>query len=436
MRFLWPPTLHVDFCLNLAWIFADTLKVKTAFFMRPVSALGALLCLCAAATAPCQTTDASPYYRIANPDIPLLSAQAEPFVRAADTERTVPELLSGVWHNKSRYVVFDTGAAGKVAEDSEIMGQVLRLFYRWYADRAAESPSFSNDAARDVNNATSASSAESVEIHWTPLTYEVFSSGSDRAVTLYNGDTLSADGIASGAWDMEVHYPGRNETYHIPVAVIGNRLYLHFVVKQLESIGIERPNYNLLGGYWRDYGSASGVLVSPPANAPELRSFYIAGSSVYQIRYWRTDLDYDESARAVFSDGDDTYDVPKMLLAQGLVYTCVNGRGSRIRNITRSPSLPEDFMLNSVLVTRHGTDEGGEATTWTEKAATICALGEPYLTLLDSTETLESIAARINAQKKPFPPPLFPPHGILDFDWSIIEDPPENWNKRMHSLGK
>ena len=49
---------------------------------------------------------------------------------------------------------------------------------------------------------------------------------------------------------------------------------------------------------------------------------------------------------------------------------------------------------------------------------------------------LEEILAENLKKNHPPPQPLFPPHGILDFDWSIIEDPPKDWNRRILDLGK
>ena len=51
-------------------------------------------------------------------------------------------------------------------------------------------------------------------------------------------------------------------------------------------------------------------------------------------------------------------------------------------------------------------------------------------------KTIEQIIREDSEKKYPEPEPLFPPHGVLDFDWSILEDPPANWNMRMLDLGK
>lgn len=356
-------------------------------------------------------------------------------VHPDEDERVVPLALEGIWENYNRYVVFDTGYLSEHAQDASIPQIVLRMFYQWYDDRAAESSAYTQKENRDRNDTTDAPAVE-MSVTYVPLTYEAYSLETGVQTTLDNGDVLYASETLSGAWDIQIVYAHDKTVYHVPVAVIGNKLYLNFIVKNLSTIGIESSNDQLLNGYWRDWGRASGILISPPYNEKEMVSYFVTDDAVYYIRYWRTDMEFDDGAVAVFSDGSQSFEVPKHLRAQGQVYTCVNGRGSKIRNITKSNALPEEMTLNQVTVLRHGTDADGNEITWLEKAATICALGEPYLTLTDGTRTIEQIVTEANARRKPDPPPLFPPHGILDFDWSIVDRPPQNWFKRNSQLGK
>ncbi|MBQ5400182.1 MAG: hypothetical protein IIU15_03005, partial [Treponema sp.] len=100
-------------------------------------------------------------------------------------------------------------------------------------------------------------------------------------------------------------------------------------------------------------------------------------------------------------------------------------------------SLPEPYTTNSVLVEKHALDDDGNEFTYTVRTSTICAFGEPYLTLTDGSKSIEEIVSEDNARRKDPPEPLFPVHGgPLDFDWSIIESPPEDYNRRMLDLGK
>ncbi|MBQ0038888.1 MAG: hypothetical protein KBS64_00480 [Treponema sp.] len=356
----------------------------------------------------------------------------------AQESNKVPELLKGVWKNQERYVVFDSGYGN---EKGSIPMMVLRTFYQRYDDRVAEPNEYTKNNPRKINDATQKDMPEELSVRFVPLTYHL---GDGMVVEQEDGDQVMADGIPSGAWNMQVVYPRRKEIYNVPFAVIGGNLYLNFIVKEEDSDKIPQSplldgntmqSGNPLAGYWQDSGNASGILVSPPVNSKELLSFYITDSSVYHIRYWRTDMDYDGEKQAVFSDGDETYHVPKHLRVSGETFTCVNGRGSRIRNIEKSETLPKEYTLNSIVVKKTGRSDDGTEFSYSVRTSTICAMGQPYLTL-ENGKTLEQILKEDAAKKYPEPQPLFPAHGILDFDWSIIEDPPANWNMRMLDIGK
>ena len=364
-----------------------------------------------------------------------------------ESEDSVPALLSGIWANDSRYVVFGSGYR---AEESgkPIPDIVLRTFYQWYDDRAGESGEYSAKVSRD-RNAAETRSAEEMELRFTPLTDELFMPEYGQGVVQEDGDVLYAEGKNSGAWDIEVKYSGHKlggeDTYHIPVAVIGNRLYLNFAIKGEDSDsvptsglldGVTIQAENLLEGYWRDNGSANGIMVCPPVTNTELLSYYITNNSVYHIRYWETDMEYDPEAEALFTDGDVTYSVPKHLRAAQKTYTCTLGRRTRIRNIDKSTSIQGDYELNSVLVEKHFADADGGESRYTVRTSTILAFGKPYLTLTDGSRDLQGIIAANNVRRHPAPVSPFPPHGVLDFDWSVIEDPPASYDRRNIDLGK
>ena len=366
---------------------------------------------------------------------------------AAVVQESVPALLSGIWENTDRYVVFNTGYFSSESGRA-IATFVLRTFYQWYDDRPAESTEYAVSFARDRNDAET-EKVEIVELHFTPLTDELFLQSYNKPVTQEDGDTLFAETANSGAWDMEIKFAGRKlggvDTYHIPIAVIGNKLYLHFAIKREDSDsvpqssllnGITIQSENLLGGFWRDVGNANGILIAPPVTNTELLSYFITNEAVYHIRYWRTDMPFDAEAEALFTDGDKTYHVPKHLRVADNVYTCTLGRRTRIRNIDKSAGLPQTHTLNTVLVEKHQTDAEGRANSYTVRTATICAFGEPYLTLTDGSQTLQEIITKNNERRHPPVKFLFPPHGILDFDWSIIEDPPASYDRRMLDVGK
>lgn len=363
-------------------------------------------------------------------------------------ERAVPQLLEGIWENYSRYIVFDTGYTSAAGE--AIPQIVLRTFYQWYDDRAAESPEYSASVPRSDNNTTATSSvAQEIHVRFVPLTDQLFTD-SENAVVRENGDLLYAENENSGAWDMQVDFVGKRfggrQIYHIPVAVIGDRLYLKFALRVDDSEptsatailnGTILESEYPMAGYWQDYGNANGILESPPIVSKELLSYFVTDSAVYPIRYWTTDMDYDENAVASIVDGDETYYVKKHLWVGDKNYTCTLGRRTQIRNLQKTDSLPKPYTTNSVLVEKHATDDEGNEFSYTVRTSTICAFGEPYLTLTDGSKSIEEIVAEDNARRKDPPEPLFPVHGgPIDFDWSIIEDPPKDYNRRMLDLGK
>lgn len=356
----------------------------------------------------------------------------------AQEENKVPRLLHGVWMNPSRYIVFDTGYS---KDNGSIPMIVLRSFYGRYDDRAAESHDYTEKNKRPLNDATQRDLPEEIVYKFIPLTPELIP---NKVVKQEDGDEILADGISSGAWTLQVKYPRRKEIYNIPFAVIGNKLYLNFLVKEEDSDKLAKNSFldgnimqsgNPLNGYWQDNGNAIGLLVSPAKNSNELMSYYIIDDDFYCIRYWKTDMEYGKDAKAFFSDEKETYSVPKHLKVSDSVFTCVNGRGSKIRNIKKSNKFDSEYSLNSILVKKNGTDENGNDFSYSVRTSTICAIGKPYLELVEG-KTIEQIIKEDSEKEYPKPEPLFPPHGVLDFDWSIIEDPPKNWNMRMLDLGK
>ena len=178
-------------------------------------------------------------------------------------EDKVPFMLSGIWENYSRYVVFDTESEENAPDI------VLRIYYQWYNDRAAEDSSLSEENPRNVNNATPRSKAQSLKIRYIPLTDELYPQGYEKNVVQEDGDVLFSENVPSGAWDMQVTFPGVKEVYHIPIAVIGDELYLNFAIKKEDSDavpstgmleGITVQSGNLMAGFWQDYSLGEGIF--------------------------------------------------------------------------------------------------------------------------------------------------------------------------------
>ncbi|MBO4404773.1 MAG: hypothetical protein J5780_05515 [Treponema sp.] len=356
----------------------------------------------------------------------LLTAQESVSVQE-ENAGTVPLLLEGIWSNRERYVVFDSGF---YSEGKPVMQNILRVFHSFYDDRAAESSEYTEKHPRDVNQATAKRAAEEITVHFHPLTEQLFTAEKNLNVVNEDGTVLYALEEPSGAWDMEIKYPGFKETYHVPLCVIGNELYLDFAVKSISYAFNENPLY----GFFKDEGKASGITINPPVYSKELSSYFVSSDAVYTIRYWRTDMEYDGVKTAQFSDQGATYEVPKHLKSFGETFTCVNGRGTKIRNIEKSPDFSGEYKSNRVHIERTVLDEDGGSHKEESETCTIVAFGKPYLTLL-SVKEIEEILRQDAEKRPPQSKPLFPPHGLLDFDWSVLDSRLEAVFRRMFRSG-
>lgn len=386
-----------------------------------------------------------------------------------------PPLLSGIWQNESRYVILDSNYVSKLSLDGEnfidakIPQIILRTFYRYYNDRAAESHLYTQENSRDVNSATQKCAAEEIQISFVPLTDAVYPENYNLPVQKENNEIIYAEDLPSGAWNLKIKYPNDKTIYQVPVCVIGDKMYLNFAIKlknsdsenslvlsenqqnnpqvsensENQQNNQENPQNqqilekNVLNGFWQDCGIANGILICPPTNKTELLSYYVNDGSIYKIRYWQTDMEYDSGAKASFSDDNKTFYVPKHIKFTDKTFTCTLGRRTKIRNIEKSNSFGQTCTFNSILIQKtYFDEENQQESIFTTQDSTICAFGDAYLTLTDGTRSIEEIIANQNSQKKPAAPPLFPPKGILEFDWSIIERPPSDYNRRNLDLGK
>ncbi len=325
-----------------------------------------------------------------------------------EVREDIPDLLAGVWQGKDRLVLF--------GKDGNEYAAVLRVFYAWYNDRAAEPASYAEYASRDRNNAGSGR-AEHIEIKY---------------ITLAENESRTA-----GAYELQVLYPGEKSYVYVPLAVIGKHIYLDFLVKGsaaqvdvnpvLSSISRTtdaqgRVTESLdLEGFWRDCGASSGLLVSPPYIDKERTGYYFYDNAFYHIRYWETDMPY-SYAKAGFTDGDKSFVVDKYVRSAGKVYTCCTGRRTQIRNIQKSSELSGTYLFDSDGV--------------------ICAFGSPYLVRMDGKENrddLQGIIEETNARHKPPQKPPFPVT-FPNVRWPKIDElelyNPDTWNRRNVDVGK
>ncbi len=316
--------------------------------------------------------------------------------QVAENVEKVPELLRGIWQGKDRIIMFS---------DENEYSVVLRVFYTWYNDRAAEPSKFKELKARDRNDTTSPS-AEDISIKYK---------------TVYENESKTA-----GAYELIVSYPKTKEPVYIPVAVVDGKIYLDFLIRDKASENTASVNgaveksesVNSKDGLWKSAATADGITVSPPRFKKEVRSYYINGKDVYYLRYWLSGMEY-TAQEASFSDGKSSFKVSKYLQIGDRLYQCTTGRSTKIRNVSKANSLPKNAVFDSDL--------------------TICALSSPYLVKIEgkNREELQKLVDSNNARKAPPPKPLFPVPEI-EIHWRELTElelyNPRTWNRRMVDL--
>ena len=299
----------------------------------------------------------------------------------------VPQLLQGIWQGESRLIYF--------SGDETSFNCVLRVFYKWYDDRAAESEQYAQLTSRD-NNDTTNRTALNMEIQYRTL-----------------GENKNKN---SGAYEIAIRYPGQKEFTYFPVAIIGDKLYLNFFIRKNSIDPEANPGYFLI-----DTGVSSGITISPLAQKKELLSYYVNGNSLYHIRYWPSDMDL-TSQQAEFSDGNSIFYVDKFILTANRLFTCTTGRSLKIRNMTKSSFDETAFTFDEDRI--------------------IYTTDEPYLIKVPGSNTKEGLlkAVELNNQRR-HPPqkPPFPPSNI-NFHWKEISDlekyNPYTWNRRNLDIHK
>lgn len=303
-----------------------------------------------------------------------------------------PQILKGIWQGSDRLILF----AGNDAPFTCI----LRVFYQWYDDKAAEPSAYSQISTRDRNNTTSRY-AENITVNFK---------------TIAENTSKTA-----GAYELEVKYPGLKEKVYIPLAVVNNSIYLKFYLRKNIPVTAQNNAENIENYYLTDLGAASGITISPPVIKEELLSYFVQGNSIYHIRYWLSQMS-DNGEMAEFSDGDSFYQVNKFINTAGRLYTCTTGRSSKIRNIQKSSAMPQEFV--------------------TDEENLIYAYGKPYLAKVPEKETKENLDKMVEENNKRRHPPLKPlfPVSDINFHWKEITElekyNPYTWNRRNLDIHK
>lgn len=285
----------------------------------------------------------------------------------------LPEKLTGIWEAKDRYVFFEQND-----NDEPELVVVLKTYYGWYLDRAAEPADFAEKESRTRNSATTRN-AEHIKIQ--------------------NIETKETAGSLYGSLDL---YFSRWQENTIPFLILDDSLYLSYFEKD------EQPDDEQTGShtwqFYRGVAPSKGFLISPQSVPTNITGYIIDGDKLYDVRYWQTDMDL-STDYITFAYKEDSYHIPKHLRSCNTNYSCVSGRSKKVRNAVKPFNYKaEDFIFNddSRVFTRNE---------------------EPYLKRLagrDTFEELIKIVKEANSRRKPDPPALFP-ESNLDWHWDLID---------------
>ncbi|MCR4900706.1 MAG: hypothetical protein K5907_07830 [Treponema sp.] len=269
----------------------------------------------------------------------------------------IPKELDGIWEGKDRFVFFENAADD---ENPELV-IILKTYYGWYYDRAAEPLDYKEKEARTPNAAT----------HKEPelIPYTITKSNN------------------SNAYQINLNYSKHNQNI-TSFAIIDNKIYLNPYIKIELQDEETRADYTL----WRSFQESLGFLMYEQATDQNISLLILKDNKYYDVRYWLTDMDYDSSF-VLFKYKNEEYSVPKHLFADGTNYSCVNGRSKKVRNTMPAFELDKANAIfnseNNVLILNQ----------------------EPYLTKLTDKTTFENLMQIIkeaNSRRKPDPEPIFP----------------------------
>ena len=273
--------------------------------------------------------------------------------------QSIPTDLQGIWEGKDRFVFFENAAD----DENPNLVVIMKTYYGWYYDRAAEPQDYSTIQARSPNSAT----------HKDPeiIQYEIIPLGA--------------------AYQISINYSKHNHDI-TTFAIIDDKIYLNpfTLVNDDPSLrGAERRSNPQL---YRGYQQSLGFLMYEKATDQNITLLIVDGEKFYDVRYWLTDMDFDASYVS-FKYKEDSYSVPKHLQADGKNYSCVNGRSKKVRNTMPSFKISDSNIF------------------YNEDKTVMIKDTEPYLTKLTDKQTIEDLMQIIkeaNARRKPDPEPIFP----------------------------
>ena len=292
----------------------------------------------------------------------------------------LPEELNGIWEGKDRIIFFEEPQNDKNPE----IFIVLKNFYGWYYDRAAEDSFYSDKGNRDRNAATPKNAEH--------ISYTV---------------TKNPD---YNTYNFNINYSKHNN-YTVHLACINENLFLNFYTRDIDFNNEEQLSAakNTYDGFYRGNIVSKGLMISNQSVPENITCFYVIQDRIYNIRYWKTDMDY-SSEYARFTYEQDSFEVPCHVQSGGYTFSCVSGRSKKVRNPQPSAVFnPGDYIFNE------------------EHTLMICDK-EIYLTKMADKNTFNQLVELVkehNSHRHPPVQPLFPDEP-LDFHWDMIDELEKN----------
>lgn len=323
--------------------------------------------------------------------------------------------LSGVWENSGRFVEI---------QEPDKLRIVLKPYYGFVYE----------------------------DFGWIPCGIEPYYPP-DPSETQDSGDNSGPPAAASARiFRLGLQRKGARGGDSIPVAVLGNGLYLDFfrplpveISPPLETPETGGNPFAGLEGYWIQQGNASSIRLHPEEPKDDFVCYLFLSDRYWRIRYWKTDARYRDRRAEFPALSGYTARVPKFLKAGETLYTCVTGTGTVLRNYetgriqldsgadasgessaTGGPAAAGDAAQFAVRFIPDAVVYEGTADFAAKPVKIVLspdesffALGDPWLVRADIADLDAEITAH-NGKRRPPRKPVFD-YMDLVFEWDEIE---------------
>ena len=308
--------------------------------------------------------------------------------------QTIPDDIYGIWESKDRYVFIEKNETEKANQ----IVIYLKTYYGWYVDRTAEPKEYDEKEKRNRNSSTSKNAEQ--------IYFEI------KPINQTGGFKIAEDSLA---FEMNLIY-AKKEIQKIPVAFINQKIYLNFYIQDFDDKSFYRGN-----------AVSQGIKVSSWKIPENISCLYFSDDTFFDIRYWLTDMDYEQSKVSLDFD-NKTFFVDKHIFSSGYNYSCVSGRSKKIRNVQPPFTIQKNQNNESIepyiyYLIEENDKKLKKKLLFNNDKSIIVLDEEPYLTKLadkNDFESLMQIVKSSNSRRKPPAKALFPEND-LDWHWDLID---------------